>query len=380
MIVLLVCLLAGCSDIALAAQACCQSGYQCASDGSSTICQPGTMGGQSCAQRVSCYDCGVGYYQSYAGQTFCLECPDGYQCPYARTITPLIMPTWYTRRQKRDREVHVLRLWGGILPAVCRTHHLRCMSGWVHVSKCENQQSRRMSAGYEKWPKWRGQISLLRMRIWLLSAVFRTDQLPCVPGRIQLPFHKHKFPGTMRFGLGCGASGTSKCASHERAINLPRLHSNSRSVLDSRNQDGRKRSRQPSRLCKCVSQYGELRCVRMGQEAKRHSRTMLRSLFVVGDESGCFCNRRLMHAVHSRKQPSAPKRSIYFSLLAIAVITESSCGCLMCYRISFVDTARAFFFSLDWCTKLIRLTSDISLSTMEFSRLATFRHLAPARV
>ena len=92
MIVLLVCLLAGCSDIALAVQACCQSGYQCASDGSSTICQPGTMGGQSCAQRVSCYDCGIGYYQSYAGQTFCLECPDGYQCPYARTISPLTCP------------------------------------------------------------------------------------------------------------------------------------------------------------------------------------------------------------------------------------------------------------------------------------------------
>jgi hypothetical protein len=92
MVVLLVFLLAVVNDVVIAAQACCQSGYQCASDGSSTICQPGTMGGQLCSERLSCYDCGVGYYQSYAGQTFCPECPDGYQCSHERTITPFICP------------------------------------------------------------------------------------------------------------------------------------------------------------------------------------------------------------------------------------------------------------------------------------------------
>ena len=148
---LAVCKVAFASETSLTDPASCQDGYPCPSNATPTIGQPGTITGEALDQPATCNDCDPGYYQSYAGQRSCLECPDGYQCPYARTITPLICPPG--SRGGRN----VTDKYGCY---DCGTGYYQQFAGRttcdpcpVHVSKCEDQQSGRMSAGYEKWPK-----------------------------------------------------------------------------------------------------------------------------------------------------------------------------------------------------------------------------------
>jgi hypothetical protein len=55
-----------------------------------TICPAGTK--CPTATTPESVDCGVGYYQSQAGQSACLPCPAGKYCDLARTVTPTSCP------------------------------------------------------------------------------------------------------------------------------------------------------------------------------------------------------------------------------------------------------------------------------------------------